>query len=108
MASRIEFVEYVAEQCGGAGEITYRKMFGEYGLYYDGKFFGCVSDDEFFVKITDKVKERFPDLPEKPPYDGARNSFFVENVDDRDFLTELVTETCAALPEPKPTKSKRK
>ena len=63
MASRIEFVEYVAEQCGGAGEITYKKMFGEYGLYCDGKFFGCVSDDEFFVKITDKVKERFPDLP---------------------------------------------
>ena len=44
-------------------------------MYCDGKFFGCVSDDEFFVKITDKVKERFPDLPEKPPYDGARNSF---------------------------------
>ena len=108
MASRIEFVEYVAEQCGGAGEITYKKMFGEYGLYCDGKFFGCVSDDEFFVKITDKVKERFSDLPEKPPYDGARNSFCVENVDDRDFLTELVTETCAALPEPKPKKSKRK
>ena len=108
MASRIEFVEYVAEQCGGAGEITYKKMFGEYGLYCDGKFFGCVSDDEFFVKITDKVKERFPDLPEKPPYDGARTSFCVENVDDRDFLTELVTETCAALPEPKPKKSKRK
>ena len=104
MASKVGFVEYVAEQCRGAGEITYKKMFGEYALYCNGKIFALVCDNEFFVKITDKTKEKYPDLPEKPPYDGAKNYFFVENVDNADFLTELVTATCAALPEPKQKK----
>lgn len=66
MSSKIEFVEYVAEQCRGAGEITYKKMFGEYGLYCNGKIFALVCDDQFFVKIADEVKALYPKLPEKP------------------------------------------
>ena len=38
MASSIEFVQYAAEQMSDVGEITYRKMFGEYGLYCGGIF----------------------------------------------------------------------
>lgn len=108
MSSELEFVEYVAEQCRGAGEITYKKMFGEYGLYCNGKIFALVCDNQFFVKITDEVKALYPQLPEKPPYEGAKNYFLVEDVDDREFLTELVTATCAALPEPKPKKPKKR
>ncbi len=108
MSSKIEFVEYVAEQCGGAGGITVKKMFGEYGLYCNGKIFALVCDDQFFVKITAETKARYPKLPEKPPYDGAKNYFFVENVDDREFLTDLVMATYSALPEPKPKKPKKK
>ena len=32
MASTREYVEFVAGQLSGAGAITYRKLFGEYGL----------------------------------------------------------------------------
>ena len=39
MASKIEFVEFIAEQLREAGEITNRKMFGEYGIYCNGKIF---------------------------------------------------------------------
>ena len=107
MSSKPEFVEYVAEQCRGAGEIAYKKMFGEYGLYCNGKIFALVCDDRFFVKITGEVKADYPDLPEQPPYEGTKNYFLVENVDDREFLTELVTATYNALPEPKPKKPKK-
>lgn len=108
MSSKLEFVEFVAEQCHGAGEITYKKMFGEYGLYCNGKIFALICDDEFFVKITAPVKEKYPELPEKPPYDGAKNYFLIEDVDNAEYFTELVTMTCAALPEPKPKKPKKK
>ena len=37
MASKEEFVTYIANQLEGAGNITYRKMFGEYGMYCDNK-----------------------------------------------------------------------
>lgn len=104
MASRLEYVRYVAEQLSGAGEITYKKMFGEYGLYCDGKIFANVSDDQLFVKITEAGRSLFPGLSEAPPYPGAKNYFRIESVDDRDFLTALTLATCQALPE---TKKKR-
>ena len=101
MASSLEYTQYVAEQLSGAGEITYKKMFGEYGLYCDGKLFANVSDDQLFIKITDVCRSLFPGLPEAPPYPGAKNCFLIEDVDDRDFLTALTLTTCQALPEPK-------
>ena len=106
MASRLEYVQYVAEQLSGAGEITYKKMFGEYGLYCHGKIFANVSDDQLFVKITEAGRRLFPGLPEAPPYPGAKNCFLIENVDDRDFLTALTLATCQALPEPKKKRGK--
>lgn len=106
MSSKLEFVEYAVEQCSGAGEITYKKMFGEYGLYCNGKIFALICDDQLFVKITKEVKELYPELPEKPPYDGAKNYFLIEDVDDRGFLTGLVTATYNALPEPEPKPKK--
>ena len=107
MASKIEFVEYAAEQCRGAGEITYKKMFGEYALYCSGKIFALVCDNELFVKITEAGREAFPNLTEKPPYDGAKNYFLVENIDDRETVEELVKLTYNALPEPKPKKPRK-
>lgn len=107
MASKIEFVEYVADQLREAGAITYKKMFGEYGVYCDGKIFALICDDRLFIKITEAGRRRWPDLPELPPYEGAKNYFLVEDVDEREMLTELVVATCGELPEPKPKKRKK-
>lgn len=106
MASRLEYVQYVAEQLSAAGEITYKKMFGEYGLYCDGKIFANICDDQLFIKITEAGRSRFQDLPEAPPYPGAKNYFLIENVDDRHFLAALTLITCQALPEPKKKRGK--
>ena len=73
MASKIEFVEFVVDQMKEAGTITYRKMFGEYGVYCDGKIFALICDDQLFVKITKAGRKRYPHLPEAPPYEGGKN-----------------------------------
>ncbi|WP_249311294.1 TfoX/Sxy family protein [Congzhengia minquanensis] len=104
MASSEEFVQFACEQASGAGEITYRKMFGEYGVYCDGKLFALICGDQFFLKITDAGRALCPNLKEAPPYDGAKPYFFIEDLDDRESLTKLVSVTCAALPPPRPKK----
>lgn len=104
MASNPEYVQYIADQLSAAGEITYRKMFGDYGMYLDGKIFALICDDQFFVKITKAGRKLRPHLEEAPPYKGAKNYLLVEDIDDREALTELVTATCAELPAPKPKK----
>ena len=105
MASDMSFVQYAAEQLQGAGEIIYRKMFGEYGLYCDGKFFAVICDNQFFVKITTEAEKAFPRLPKQPPYHGAKAYFLIEDLDNRDFLISLTHITCSALPD---TKSKKR
>ena len=107
MASRPEFVQYVADQLTGAGEITYRKMFGEYGMYCDGKIFALICNDQFFVKITEAGKSLAPELETAPPYEGSKPHFLMEDVDDKEFLTKFVIETCKELPMPKPRKAKK-
>lgn len=107
MASREEFVQYTVEQLSDAGAITYRKMFGEYGVYCDGKIFALICDDQLFIKITEAGKRLAPHLKTMPPYEGAKPYFLVEEIDDREFLTGFVTETCKELPMPKPKKKKK-
>ena len=108
MASRPEFVQYVADQLAAAGEITYRKMFGEYGMYCDGKIFALICENQLFIKITDAGRQLAPELETAPPYDGAKDYFLIENIDDREFLTSFVMETCKELPMPKPKKPRKK
>lgn len=107
MASSLEFMEYVAGQVSGAGEITYRKMFGEYGIYCDGKFFGTVEDNQFYMKITQAGFDLMPGAGVASPREGAR-FFLIEELEDRAFLSELIRRTCEHLPAPKPRKPAKK
>ena len=72
-------------------------MFGEYGLFCDGVFFAVICDDQLFVKITPAGEVTFPHLPKAPPYEGARDYIWVEDVDDRETMTALTRLTCLAL-----------
>ena len=101
MASNSDFVQYIADQCSGAGEITVKKMFGDYGIYCDGKIFGLICDDCFYVKPTETVRPLLRAVDMRPPYEGAKDYFYIADVDDHDYLSQLVRETCRALPEPK-------
>ena len=109
MASKQEFVSYVADQISGAGKITCRKMFGEYGVYCDGKLIGLICDNQFFVKITEAGKRLSPEPEKAPPYEGAKPYYLIEDVDDREAAAAFVAATCAELPPPKekPKKSGR-
>ena len=107
MASNSDFVQYIADQCSGAGEITVKKMFGDYGIYCDGKIFGLICDDCFYLKPTEEVRPLMRVVDMRPPYEGAKPYFFIEEVDDHEYLSSLVKVTCAQLPMPKP-KVKRK
>jgi len=108
MASNPDFVQYIADQCAGAGIITVKKMFGDYGIYCDGILYGLICDNCFYLKPTDAGRTLLRTVDMRPPYDGAKDYFFIDDVDDRDYLSALVRETCKALPQPKPKKIRAK
>ncbi len=101
MASSAEYVRFIAEQLSEAGEIKYRKMFGEYGIYCDGVYFGAVCDNRFLIKPTQASQELLPDAQMEPPYDGGKPMVLIEELEDKEFLAKLVRETCAQLPKKK-------
>ena len=96
------------DQIENAGEITAKSMFGEYGIFSDGKIFGLVCDNKLFIKPTEGGREFIDDVVEAPPYPGAKNSFLIEDkVEDRKWLSELVRITLSELPEPKKKRNRK-
>lgn len=109
MASDQSFVEYVADQIDAECGVTWKKMFGEYGLFSAGKMFGVICDNRLFIKPTVEGRAYIGEVVEAPPYPGAKPSYLVEDrMDDGPWLSELVRITAAALPAPKPRRRKPK
>lgn len=108
MATDKDMVEYIVEQIEDVGEITYLKMFGEYGIYSDGKIFGLICDNKLYLKPTSAGREFISNLVEAPPYPGAKNYFLVEEeLDNSERLSQLIRITIAELPTPKPKEKKK-
>ncbi len=101
MATDKDFADYILEQLEGAGEVTARKMFGEYGIFLKGKMAAILSDNQLFIKPTEAGRKYIGEPEEAPPYTGAKNYFLIDNLDDPDWLSELVKITEKELPLPK-------
>lgn len=101
MATDKDFADYIMDQLAGAGEVTCKKMFGEYGIFLNGKMTAILADNQLFIKPTDAGRKFIGEPEEAPPYTGAKNYFLIDNTDDPDWLSELVKITEKQLPLPK-------
>ncbi len=102
MASQQRTVDFIVEQIAKAGKVSARKMFGEYGIYCDGKMVALVCDDQLFLKPTTGGRAYIGNVSEAPPYKGAKPCFLVpgDQWDDADWLTKLIAISAAELPTP--------
>ena len=109
MTVDLEFVRFVVDQIDDACDVSYRMMFGGCTLYSKGKVVGLICDTQLFIKPTEAGRAFIGDVVEAPPYEGAKLSFLIEGrIDDRKWLTELVSLTEKELPAPKPKKKGKK
>jgi TfoX/Sxy family transcriptional regulator of competence genes len=102
MASNPRTVDFLIEQIGAAGTVCARKMFGEYGLYCDGKMVALVCEDQLFVKPTAAGERFVGEVTRTPPYKGAKHylQIPVDRWDDAEWLSELVRISAGELPLP--------
>ena len=70
-------------------------MMGEFLLYSAGVLFGGIYDDRLLAKKVPE-NEQYK-MSESIPYDGAKPMFLVEDVDDKEKLTEIVEVTIKGL-----------
>ena len=101
MASSKGYLEFVLDQTAGLSGVRWRAMMGEFILYCRGKIVGGIYDDRLLVKPTASALRLLPDAPRETPYPGAKEMLLVEEVDDREFLCELLDAIADDLPDGK-------
>ena len=91
MATTKDYRDFVLEQLNLLDNITCKSMMGEYLLYYNGVLFGGIYDDRLLVKIVDNNKKY--NMQESIPYDGAKSMYLVDDVDNREILSDIIIDT---------------
>ena len=104
MASSKEYLDFILEQLSELDDVTYRAMMGEYIIYYRGKIVGGIYDDRLLVKPTKSAVAMMLNADMEVPYDGAKEMLLVDDVDNKEFLRELLEAMYEELPAPKKKK----
>ena len=101
MPSSGSYAQFVKDQLSAPGNISLRKMMGEYLVYYRGKLVGGIYDDRFLVKPVPGAEALLPGAPREQPYPGAKEMLLVENIENRPLLEALIEALYEELPEKK-------
>lgn len=102
MATTKEFHDYVVESLSRVGDITTKRMMGEYCVYYKGKLIGDICDNQLFLKPTKSVVRLMPDAARAYPYEGSKTLMaVVDNVDNTELMGAVLNAMYEELPEKK-------
>ena len=104
MASSKDYLDFILEQLSELDDITYRAMMGEYIIYYRAKVVGGIYDDRFLVKPVKSAVTMMPEASLELPYEGAKEMLLVDNVENKEFLRNLLEAMYEELPAPKKKK----
>ena len=98
--SNPDLVQYIVEQASQAGDVSAKKMFGDYCLYCDGKPIGLICDDYLYLKPLKQLEPLLHDCDRQmqPPFDGDKRNYVITDVDDRDYVSLLVKTAADNIP----------
>ena len=98
MASSKEYLDFIMDQLSDLEDVKVRAMMGEYIIYYRGKIVGGIYDDRFLVKPVPAAVELIPEAQKELPYEGAKEMLPVDEVDNREFMCNLLRAMYDELP----------
>ena len=98
MASSKEYLDFIMDQLSDLEDVTVRAMMGEYIIYYREKIVGGIYDDRFLVKLVPAAVALMPGAQKELPYEGAKEILLVDEVDNREFMCNLLRAMYDELP----------
>ena len=104
MPTTKEYFDRMQQKLSGIEDISYRKMMGEYLVYYKGKVAGGLYDDRFLVKSVKSAGELLPDAEPELPYEGAKPLLRVDDSVSGEFVLKLFEAMYDELPKLKKCK----
>lgn len=109
MATTKEFHDYVVDSLQRIGNISTKRMMGEYCIYYRDKLIGDICDNTLFLKSTESVLRLMPDAERAYPYEGSKTLMsVVEDVENTELMKVVLNAMYEELPEPKKREKKTK
>ena len=105
MSTSKRTAEFIEDQLATL-DVHTKPMFGEYGVYCDGKVVGFITDDVLFIKPSPADPSLFERCEPGHAYPGSKIYHGVpgDALDDHEWLCEAIQATADALPAPKPKK----
>lgn len=102
MATSKEYMEFLMDQLSSLEGIYYRKMMGEYLIYYKGKVAAYVCDERFLVRPVPSAIKILPGAEYDSISEGGKKKLLrVDDVDNRELLTDLFVAVYDELPAPR-------
>ncbi|MDD3206107.1 MAG: TfoX/Sxy family protein [Lachnospiraceae bacterium] len=102
MATTKEFHDYIAECLRRVGNVTTRRMMGEYCVYFNEKLIGDICDNSLLLKPTESALRLLPEAERAYPYEGSKTQMIVvDDVENTELMTELLNAMYLELPAPK-------
>ena len=100
MATSQSTMDFLLDVLSDSKQVSARKMFGEYCLYYAGRPVGLVCDEQLFLKPTDTGRRLMRVPAEGSPFPGARPHLRIsaDAWDDRSWMNTMVRATFDSLP----------
>lgn len=91
MSSSESYLNYILEKLSCLNDISFRKMMGEYIIYYQEKVIGGIYDDRFLLKQTKTAKSLMPDATLEQPYKGAKEILLIKELDNQELIKKLIS-----------------
>ncbi len=105
MATTKGFHDHVLEHLQKVGDVTTKRMMGEYCVYYNGRLVGNICDDTLFFKPTRAALRALPDAERGYPYEGSKSlMIIVDDIEDTELMGKVLEEMYDELPMPKKRK----
>lgn len=105
MSCSVDFIEYVCSQLSSVGEVSSRKMMGDYLIYIDEKPVIIACDNLCYVKKVPEIESLMVEAECGFPYPGAKEHYILD-IDHKKEAMMVVKILRDVLPYPKQRKKK--
>ncbi|MDE5628721.1 MAG: TfoX/Sxy family protein [Muribaculaceae bacterium] len=91
MACTSEFIEYICDMLAPLGEVSRRKMMGDYVIYVNEKCVITACDNIAYVKKLPCIADLMTDAECGCPYEGAKEAYILDLTDPHKALKVIKT-----------------
>lgn len=107
MATSREYALFVENLFRGVEGFSMKRMFGEYGIYLQGRVLGFLCDEQILLQDTPTARKLLPNAERKELFPGSKLFIIFSDEGNHHLLQSVAQAMWEELPVPKPRKSRK-